>query len=260
VTNDGLTALLKLQDSATGVLGGSIPSMYEQAIGSLALVETYAMTGDKKLKQPCQLAIDVIVKSQAKDGGWRYELRENPSGDVSITGWAIQALTTAERHTDLIVPKRTLDNASLFLEKCIKNGTKASFNYTIGGGSHPERAATASGLCSMIALGLWGPGDEQLASGVDELLRRLPSPKDNDPYFMYYATRAVSCHGGEAWTKLWNPKLQEYLLTTQDKKGFWPAPTNPMYQFRSTGELGCSCLYLLALETYYRYPPSKGTR
>lgn len=258
----GVAALRKVQDDKTGAFRTHpVHEMYEQAIATQALVEAYGMTGDKALKPACQTAIDAIARAQAKDGGWRYQLRPGiPMGDTSVTGWAVQALTAAKQYTDLAVPADTLEKANAFLEAHAKGPAKAAFAYVVYQNPDPFRAETASGLCSKIALDDWKADNDRLAAGVAELLRRppevAPTPgQRTDPYFLYYATRAVYCRGGDAWAKQWNPKLQEFMLKGQDKDGSWPPPpAGP--QVALTGRLGVTCFYLLTLETYYRYPPS----
>jgi hypothetical protein len=255
MTATGVAALRKLQDEKTGAFRTLYPYMYEHAIGTLALVEAYAMTGDERLKQPCQRALDLILKVQAKDGGWRYELKPGiPLGDVSVTGWAVQALAVAKRYTDLEVPDEALAQASKFLDTCAKGPKKAAFSYVSYANADPFKATTASGLCSKIALDGWKAGNERLVAGVGELLKRVPDPaKKTDPYFLYYATRAVYCHGGAAWIKDWNPKVQTYLLKTQEPDGTWPSGSYPYVS--GIGRLGVTCFHLLTLETYYRYAP-----
>jgi hypothetical protein len=170
----------------------------------------------------------------------------------------VQALTAARRYTDLEVPADTLEKASAFLETCAKGPEKATFGYVSYANYDPYSASHASGLCSKIALDGWGPGNERLALGVAELLKRPQAPATAtgrpDPYFIYYATRAVYCHGGDAWAKRWNPKLQEYVLGAQDNDGSWPS-TVYAPRVGGTGRFGYTCFYLLTLETYYRYPP-----
>lgn len=262
---DGVAALVKMQDAKTGVFQGrAAPMMYEHAVATLALVEAYSMTGDAKLKEPCQKAIDLIVKAQGKNGGWRYEPRFPADGDISISGWVIQALDTARRYTDLSVPADTLAKANEFVEKCAKGDKKATFAYMPFSSPGPLTACTASGLCGKIMLDDWPADNERLASGVAELLKRKPDPehpnsdaaaRPYDSYFMYYATRAVFHRGGDDWEKTWNPKLQEVLLKQQEKDGCWPADRSSY--LRAANRHGATCFAILTLETYYRYPASK---
>jgi hypothetical protein len=53
--------------------------MYEQATGTLALVEAYGVTGDKKLKQPCQMAVDAL-RSARVDRPAGLHLSGRPAG------------------------------------------------------------------------------------------------------------------------------------------------------------------------------------
>ena len=214
------------------------------------------MSGDPKLKEPCQKAIDLLVNSQHKEGGWRYEPVPHYPGDVSISGWVIQALTAA-RYTDLDVPVATLERANQFLDGCARGEKKATFAYIrYGGHYNPKKAATASAACSKLALGVWTSDDDRLTAAVTEFLKRAPEPKqEGDPYFYYYATRAVYFRGGDDWAKVWNPRMRDYLLDSQNKDGCWPAERGS--ELRNTGTSGPTFFHLLTLQTYYRYPPPR---
>lgn len=251
---NGIAALVKMQDPKTGLLKIHGGYMYQHAISALALVEAYALTRDPNLKEPCQRAIDAMAKAQHKEGGWRYDPVPHYPGDASITGWVVQALTAAKRFTDLTVPAETLERADQFLDRCARGEKKATFAYVAYAGQYdPKKATTASAACSKLGLGTWAADDERLGVAVGEFLKRPPAKDgETDAYFIYYATRAALCRGGDDW-KAWNPKLREFLLGTQKADGSWPHDRGPYG--RTLGPVGCSCLYLLALETYYRYPP-----
>lgn len=254
---DGVAALLKEQDAKTGVIrsargGGAV--MYEHAIATLALVEAYGLTGDEKLRGPCQRAVDLIAKSQHRDGGWRYEPVPHYTGDVSITGWVIQALTAA-RLARLDVPDDVLAKANKFLDGCASRDKPGTFVYTANTPKYnPASACTASGACSKLALGAWAPDDEPLGVAVAEILKRVPEKgQPADAYFLYYATRAVYFRGGDDWSKTWNPEVRTFLLGAQKADGSWPVAGGSYG--RQFGASGATCLHVLTLQTYYRYPP-----
>ena len=65
--------------------------MYAHGLGSIVLCEAYAMTRDRGLLQPAQMALNYI--SYAQDpvgGGWRYQPKQ--PGDTSVFGWQFMAL------------------------------------------------------------------------------------------------------------------------------------------------------------------------
>jgi len=80
--------------------------MYGHGQITIALCEAYGLTRDAKLEQAAQAAIRYALAAQLPDGGWRYHLPEKDEnglleswknrGDLSITGWFLLALKTAE--------------------------------------------------------------------------------------------------------------------------------------------------------------------
>ena len=66
--------------------------------------------------------------------------------------------------------------------------------------------------------------------------------------------------GGDDWQKVWNPKMRDMLVDTQDnstskdKNGSW-APRHSITG-SGGGRLTVTCLSLLTLEVYYRYLPT----
>jgi hypothetical protein len=74
-----------------GSLNESGGNMYSHGICAIALCEAYAMTHDKDLYAPAQLALNFIAYAQDPvGGGWRYKPRDR--GDTSVVGWQIMAL------------------------------------------------------------------------------------------------------------------------------------------------------------------------
>ena len=96
--------------------------MYSHGIGALAMVEAYGVTKDNEIRPYAQAAIDFITDSQHKEGGWRY--RPNERGDLSVSGWFIMTLVSAEM-SGLNVNKKTMERAIKFLDK--KDGGKDGF-------------------------------------------------------------------------------------------------------------------------------------
>ena len=80
--------------------------MYGHGQITIALCEAYGLTRDAKLEQAAQAAIRYALAAQLPDGGWRYHLPERDEngfveswknrGDLSMTGWFLLALKTAE--------------------------------------------------------------------------------------------------------------------------------------------------------------------
>src|SRR5205085_12139428 len=105
----GLEFLLRSQAS-DGNLGGNAEQfalMYCHGMGTLALSEAYAMTGDPRLGQSVKLAVRYTISAQNRTtGGWRY--RPGDQGDLSQLGWQLMALKSAEL-ANIEVPASTRD-------------------------------------------------------------------------------------------------------------------------------------------------------
>ncbi len=235
--------------------GGSLASgekgMYGHAIATIALSEAYILTGDTELMHPIELARKYIESAQHKKGGWRY----NPGtlGDLSVTGWQIMALKSCEM-ASAPSGEVTWDRAKEFVDSLGSSGGK--FGYAEPSEAHPTM--TAVGLLSKIYLGA-NFGDPGVSAGADFLSHI--GPAENDIYYNYYATLTLHHRQGESW-KLWNSKLRDYLVQTQDKNnghssGSWHFP-NPHGDVG--GRLYSTAMAIMTLEVYYRYMPIYGHR
>jgi hypothetical protein len=244
---------LILKQNSQGDFGNG---MYAHGLASIAMCEAYGLTSDPTLKASAQRAINFIIKAQSDNGGWRYTPRSG--GDTSVVGWQVMALKSAQM-AGLDVPTRTLTGATKWLDSC---ATPDGGGYGYTGPQDGASAMTAAGLLCREYLG-WGPRNPGLASGVKKLLTALP---DSDlgrtsMYYNYYATQVLHHVGGEPWD-VWNKKIRNQLLKTQDKGqdaqhphqiGSWdPKIDNWGAQ---GGRIMVTSLSLLTLEVYYRHLP-----
>lgn len=226
--------------------GSAVHSMYTQGICTIVLCEAYALTKDRTLLHPAQLAADFIVHAQHRPGGgWRYGI--NTPGDTSVVGWQIMALKSA-RSAKLTVPARVFNRASYFLDHTQSNGG-ATYGYMgpgNGGGT------TAVGLLSRIYLG-WNQNHKGLKKGVQFLSQSGPD-KDR-MYYSYYATQVLHHWGGELWEK-WNNVMREQLVTSQIQTGDAAGSWNRDHDHSEAGgRLYTTCMCIMTLEVYYRYLP-----
>src|SRR5262249_7482010 len=95
-------------------------AMYEHGFGTLFLAEVSGMVPDKKLKDNLKDklhgAVQLILKAQNKEGGWRYR-SEPADADVSVTICQIMALRAA-RNAGIDVPKSTVDLCNAYVKRC----------------------------------------------------------------------------------------------------------------------------------------------
>ncbi|GIW91084.1 MAG: hypothetical protein KatS3mg109_1516 [Pirellulaceae bacterium] len=228
--------------------------MYAHGQATIVLCEAFAMTGDERLREPAQRAVDFIVKAQYQDGGWRYTPEEPAAprgGDTSVVGWQLMALQSA-RAARLAVPPYTLELADQFLDR-------VSFNqgslYAYRPESRPTPAMTAEALLCRIYLG-WRQDNPALRDGIHYLVEQhLADPNDWNIYYWYYATQTLHHYGGEPW-ETWNRRIRDVLVFSQEKQGKHAGSWPPRGAWADAGgRLFVTSLAVCTLEVYYRHLP-----
>lgn len=246
-----LTTHANLTKQGADFTGGG-GAMYGQGIASIALCEAYAMSNDRELQQPAQLALNYIQYSQDQvGGGWNYTPRG--AGDTSIAGWQIIALKSGMLNF-LNVEEKTTKLAGKFLDSVQDDGG-AYYGYRA-----PARgpATTAVGLLCRMYMG-WKKDNPALEKGVRWLASQ--GPTTGNMYFSYYATQVVfqfDGSDGSMW-KEWNAKMRDALVTSQSTKGHeegsWMFPGAGDHGFDRGGRLYCTAMATMTLEIYYRHMP-----
>ena len=160
--------LLEKNQDEVGYFGKDGGRMYGHGIVTLTLAEMLGMgmdeETDKSIREKCQKAIDLILRSQkvqknqAQQGGWRYS-PDSRDADLSVTIWQLMALRSA-KNSGLDVPSSAISDAIEYLERSYKSklddqgepiDKKSGFAYQPGG--HPEYTTTAAGLLAMQVCG-----------------------------------------------------------------------------------------------------------
>ena len=210
--------------------------MYSHAFSLLYLTEVYGMTGDPKLREKLDKAVEFTYRSQNKEGGWRYAPLAQDS-DMSITVCQVVALREA-RNIGIRVPRETIEKALKYvMQSAVTRPTdpqRGAFLY-----QHQEVpfnrnsfALTAAGITTIHQAGLYTQAD------VDRYCRAhsIPSPRLTDclqylnetyepiwrdysnHYFFfygnYYATQAWYARGGRQWRR-WYTRIRDDLLSIE---------------------------------------------
>lgn len=210
----GLRHLLVRQLSTAGNYTDD-GNMYSQALVTLALCEAYETLQESRFKLAAQRAINFIVFSQdPKGGGWRYTVRE--AGDLSVTGWQLQALLAAKAN-QLTIPDISFKGVKYFIEQ-LKQDRGVAYRYMNG---HPSSPTTSAiGLYGSLELG--APADDPIIVEGARLL--LNSPPSNNAYQNYYVTRLMWKLGGTSWTS-WDKQITRRLIASQETvsgvRGSW---------------------------------------
>jgi len=248
----GLDWLINQQNPVSGDLRGSNSNngMYSHGIAALALVEAYGVTKDNEIRSNAQAVIDFIADSQHAEGGWRY--RPNERGDLSVTGWFIMALTSAEM-SGLKVKKETIELSEKFLLQVSGGKDGGSYGYTDSPGKRNsgKNAMNAVGFfCSQIR----GTSPNTLTAFESASIIDKAGFQANDIYYTYYGTLAAYQHQGEVW-KNWLKKMQSEFIKLQRPDGSWPTGGGHGNQM---GKVIATALVTLCLEAHYRYTPLYG--
>lgn len=254
----GLWYLMRVQvtdpkSDKDGHLGGNT---YAHAIGTMALCEAYGLTGDERIQVAAQRAIKYLMNSQHKEGGWRYGFRE--AGDMSVVGWVFLAIRSGQL-AGLKIDASPLVRAGRFLDACGVGPEPYKLSeYCYQPGGEPKISLTACGLLTRQYLG-WKKDNAHLLAGIKKIMTHLPPASAQNVgalYYYYYATQVLHHMEGEEWD-LWNHRMREHLIRTQEQSGHRAGSWSPEgcdWGHRG-GRIYATSLAIMILEEYYRHLP-----
>lgn len=235
-------------------------NMYAHAAGTIALCEAFGLSGDRwkeRLKLPAQRAIRFIAQAQHKEGGWRYQPRQ--PGDMSAVGWQFLAIRSGQL-AGMPIGSDPLIRAERFVDSCAAGppgAEKSQYSYLPG--EKPRISTTAAGLLTRQYLLKWKKDHPDLVAGCKEIMKNLPPESGTSLgpiYYYYYATQVLHHMEGEEFD-LWNARMREHLIRTQEKTGHQAGSWNPKgtdYGNRG-GRLYATGMALMTLQVYYRHLP-----
>jgi hypothetical protein len=223
----GVDYLLRCARDDGYLVGSKGGNMYCHGMATLALTQVYGMTGDEEVKKVVKKAIDLIIKTQNNEGGWRYD--PSPTGaDISVTIMQVMALRGA-KDAGLHVPDPTMANSIKYINRCRDNRTGGYKYQPYSNGSGYAR--TAAGVC---VLQLCGEYEADEIKKAVEYMERTGDDFGHYWYGHYYAAHALNQVGGEVWEKYYK-RMRDRLLTSQGRNGEWysdrrEAAYGPAYQ------------------------------
>ena len=234
------------ESGEVGNLAGiSEHAMYNHGIATLALCEAYQMSNDTDLEKPVRALIQYTVKAQHDVGGWGYSAAT--PGDLTISAWQVMSIKSAHS-AGIRVPSDVMRRFDRFMDTQ-QSAAGAFYGYR---GPGKQAGTTSMGLLLRMYRG-WFRTDPRLLEGMNYLEKTGVST--TDVYFNFYATQVFFHQEGPAWTK-WNQEVRDFLVKTQAQRGHEAGSWSMTDSFSKVGgRLYCTCMSILTLEVYYRYPP-----
>jgi hypothetical protein len=222
----GVRFLLASQRADGYLVGPHGGKMYHHGLATLALTQVFGLAPDEDLKKGLRRAVDLILRSQTAEGGWRYQPGD-ADADISVTIMQVMALRGA-KDSGLHVPDATLDKSLAYIDRCHDPET-GGYRYQPRSGE-PGFARTAAGVC---VLQLGGKYDaKQVEGGINYLI----TTRDDIQYYWYghyYAAHAFHQYGGAKWAEYYG-RMRTLLLATQRDAGYWldrrEEGVGPVYQ------------------------------
>jgi hypothetical protein len=234
------------ESGEVGNLAGiSEHAMYNHGIATLALCEAYQMSNDSDLEKPVRALIQYTVNAQHDVGGWGYSAAT--PGDLTISAWQVMSIKSAHS-AGIRVPSDVMRRFDRFMDTQ-QSGAGAFYGYR---GPGKQAGTTAMGLLLRMYRG-WFRSDPRLLEGLNYLEKTGVST--TDVYFNFYATQVFFHQDGPAWTK-WNQEVRDFLVKSQAQRGHEAGSWSMIDSYSKVGgRLYCTCMSILTLEVYYRYPP-----
>lgn len=243
--------LLRAQRGKDGLIAipGENRSMYGHGFATLFLSQVYGMTQDRRIKNALKAAVDLIVKSQNKKGGWYYEPYSS-ADEGTITIVQTQALRACW-DVGISVPKETIEKALDYVKKSQReNGGIA---YGVGPSGQETAALTSAGMAVLLNAGEYKV-TEVHAQGfryLDDCFSELFSLSLGNRFFLYanfYAAQVYKFRGGlhrENYFRTIEKALYDQIKN-RGKETFWDIEEGPFYS---------TAMALLILEMELEYLP-----
>jgi len=213
-----VTFLIRCADERGGYLGSTSHGMYEHGLATLALSEVWGMSDNEKLRDTLKRAVQIILRSQNREGGWRYNPRPEDA-DLSVTVMQIVALASAQE-AGILVPNSVILNAVKYVKRC-QHPYEGGFGYQPNN-SQLRLSSSAAGVMSLLMCG--ERKSRSVQKGLDYLRRQGDDQFEKTEFYFYahyYAVQAMY-QAGEKYYKEWYPRIHDALVRKQSAKdGSW---------------------------------------
>jgi hypothetical protein len=204
--------------------------MYDHAWSTFVLLQAYGnCPWYTDMKPKLSRAIQVLLRTQRKDGGWRYAATSLGAGDASVTASTLYTIRLA-RMSGFAVPEDAIVRAQRFIERCgafTSPSDEGTFSYREGG-ERGSPSVTGAGLMALYTRGLFDhPYVKPSTARIAEVYQRAHVQEMTDgpqfPYFhfgCFYASQAMYMAGDDFWVP-WFTKYAAALQARQAENGSW---------------------------------------
>lgn len=219
--------------------------MYNHGMATIALAELYGQSAAPALRPKLERLIEVILKAQAPEGGWRYTPTPRDS-DISVTVMQVVALRAAQE-CGLTVPQAAIEKAVAYVVSCCDAPT-GGFDYQPR--QHPGYARTAAAIYSLQVLGRYD--DPRVKAGSAYLFTSVKSRDSHWAYGSYYAAPAQYMIGGDTW-RAWYTETRSTLMAEVQREGdlaHWEPKGKD-----DVSPIFCTAVYVHILAIPYHYLP-----
>lgn len=220
VVKKALEYVLSCSDPATGYISCHGSRMYEHGFATLFLAELYGMTGKKKTRRALEKAVQIILDSQNREGGWRYQPRPDDA-DLSVTVTIVQSLRSA-KNVGIYVPGHNIEKAMNYVKKCYRHD--GAFYYQTKQMSRASWALTAAGVVSLHSAGHYKT--KRVRKGIKWLwnvLNKKGRIQYGDYHYFYghfYTSQALYQAGWNDFRKYYKELSREFIVN-QRPDGSW---------------------------------------
>lgn len=214
--------------------------MYDHSWATLCLLQAHGnMPWRRDLRDKISRAIQLLLKYQHVDGGWRYKMMREGNSDTLVTVNVLYALRLAVR-SGFSVPAETVDRAVAFVKaRAIKEGDRYTGEWQYLPGGQPGSPTVAA--CGAVALAMTAKDagdfkDPRILATVEYLdafhKRHTVADLLEMPYAHYgafYVSQALYAAGNQYWHPYYRKTLEVFAASQKADGQFEDQAGNSVY-------------------------------
>lgn len=168
-------------------------TMYNQGIAALALLEVHALTGDSRLQEPINTALQFIAGRQSQAGGWGYDAKPGASPNTSITAWQMLALMVGDRQGWDVKPG-ALRRGIAWMTGTVDGRGLFGYERVASTPAGPNNLTMMGAYCLLAAREMGLPVDPDVVSRVERSVAQLAADRPDDYHATFFYASALRAH------------------------------------------------------------------